>query len=396
MIRHLLRLIWNRKRANALVIVEIFLAFLVVFFVATLGLSFWRDLSRPVGFAHDNVWYLTLNADNERFWYTDQIPVLQQVLRELARMPEVAAATAADGLPFDGNTNIHANDDTGVLFRAQHVTVTPGFSDVFRIALVAGRWFEESDAALAYSPVVVDRDMVRAVFGEKDPLGQTLPIGRFRDERRVIGVVDEFRKDGELGKREVEPFVFEMAPPTDTTVFLPNFAIRLAAGTEAGFEEELTRRVEALAPEWSVHVQTLDLLRRSKLRLRIAPLAAFAIVAAFLLMMVALGLLGVLWQNVTRRTHELGLRRAVGAHRGQVHRQILIEVLWIASLGAAAGLIVVVQLPLLQLLTFLTPGVLLGGALVSLITIFALAIGCGLYPGWLATQVEPAEALHHE
>jgi putative ABC transport system permease protein len=137
-------------------------------------------------------------------------------------------------------------------------------------------------------------------------------------------------------------------------------------------------------------------VRRRELRLRLSPLVAAAIVAGFLLLMVGLGLVGVLWQNVTRRTQELGLRRAVGAHRGSVHRQILLELMLITTIGIALGVITVIQLPLLAVWEFLTMPVMVAGLAVALLTIYLIAALAGFYPSWMATRVQPAEALHYE
>ncbi len=119
-------------------------------------------------------------------------------------------------------------------------------------------------------------------------------------------------------------------------------------------------------------------------------------VAVFLMIMVGLGLIGVLWQNVTQRTREIGLRRATGAHRGQIRRQILGELWILTALGLALGVIVLVQLPLLDLVGFLPATVFWTGMGLAVVAIYTLATVSGVYPAWLATRIQPAEALHYE
>jgi putative ABC transport system permease protein len=106
-------------------------------------------------------------------------------------------------------------------------------------------------------------------------------------------------------------------------------------------------------------------------------------------------LVGVLWQNVTQRTREIGLRRAKGATQQHVHAQILGELFVLASIGVFLGFIVVVQFPLLDLIG-IEARVFAFGLGVSLVLIYALTLTAGLYPSWLATKVQPAEALHYE
>ena len=123
---------------------------------------------------------------------------------------------------------------------------------------------------------------------------------------------------------------------------------------------------------------------------------AAVVLLSFLLLMVALGLTGVLWQNVTQRMREIGLRRAKGATTGRIHRQILGEVAILTSLAVAVGAAVVVQFPLLDLLGFVSAGVFASSLVLSAAAIYVLALLCALHPGRLATRIHPAEALHYE
>ena len=125
-------------------------------------------------------------------------------------------------------------------------------------------------------------------------------------------------------------------------------------------------------------------------------ISVVAIVAFFLLLMVALGLLGVLWQNLLQRTREVGLRRAAGASRSAVHRQVLFEQVILTSFGVLLGVIVVVQVPILELVGFIRPQVFAGGLLFAMAAIYLLSTFCALYPGFLASRVQPAEALRYE
>jgi putative ABC transport system permease protein len=111
------------------------------------------------------------------------------------------------------------------------------------------------------------------------------------------------------------------------------------------FEQALAKRLHEIAPQWSFEIRTLDQMRESALKKPLDVLALGGIVGAFLLLMSGLGLLGVLWQNVTRRAHEIGLRRAMGASRADIGRQVLLEVALTTTLGLVPCLLLVVQLP---------------------------------------------------
>jgi putative ABC transport system permease protein len=114
------------------------------------------------------------------------------------------------------------------------------------------------------------------------------------------------------------------------------------------------------------------------------------------MLMVALGLTGVVWLNVTQRTREIGLRRAKGATARRIHRQILGELVVMTTLALAAGLVVVVQFPLLDLIAAVRPAVYAAGVVLSALAVYALTLVFGWYPSRLATAVQPAEALRYE
>jgi putative ABC transport system permease protein len=155
----------------------------------------------------------------------------------------------------------------------------------------------------------------------------------------------------------------------------------------------------AVAGEWSFEVQPLDAVRRDKLRQYTIPLALVGTIAGFLLMMVGLGLTGVVWQSVTQRIREFGLRRAKGATITNVRTQVLVEMVIMTSIALVVGVILVAQLPLLPIprdLQLIPAAVFLASIGISVACIYLLTLACGWYPSRLATKIQPAEALHYE
>jgi putative ABC transport system permease protein len=126
------------------------------------------------------------------------------------------------------------------------------------------------------------------------------------------------------------------------------------------------------------------------------PLVIGAVVAGFLILMVGLGLVGVLYQNVVRRTSELGLRRALGASGASVRRQVLAELLALTTLAVILGAVVFLQTPLLGLAAAIPAVVVVEAVVLAAAMIYAFVALCGAYPSWLATRVQPARALQHD
>jgi putative ABC transport system permease protein len=397
-IRHLLKLVWNRKRANALLIAEIFISFIVIFAVLTAGITYGSGWSRPLGYDWNNVWDVSMEFDID---YGDAgaaqdkrlRPQVKRMMDEIRSFPEVEAVGASNTPPYAFSTSEGIWKIKGKQVRLIWDDVTDGFADAMKVQLVRGRWFTAEDDAALDQPVVIDANTAKALYGNADPIGEKL-----EDEPRplrIIGVVKEFRKNGEVGSPM--NLIFRRVAMNGNYGRLPShLLVRVRPGTAAEFEEKLVSRLDAVAPEIVFKVRHMDQMRDRALRSRLGPVLAGAVVALFLVLMVALGLTGVLWQNVTRRTREIGLRRAMGAAGSTVHRQILIEVALLATIALILGSIIVLQLPVLGAFAVVTPSAFTIGFIGALATIYALTILCGLYPSWLASRLQPADALRYE
>lgn len=400
MTRHLLKLVWNRKRANALMILETCVSFLVVFAVLTLGLFFLDNYRRPLGFEWQNVWDVRLGFGQSEAKPGPELAAQQatfeRLLAEVRSFDTVEAAASSAVVPFDqgGWAGIYKID--GRPLDVDVDVVAEGFDKAMGLQMVAGRWFDKADSAVAWNPIVIDRDLARAAYGSADPVGRQFgepPPG----ERpfRVIGVVSDFRKAGELMPNG--NFMFQLQRLDGPDDRLPrHLLVRVRPGTPAAFEEELVKRMQAVAPDWSFEVRSLPQLRTTAFRFFLTPLIAAGTVAFFLLLMVGLGLIGVLWQNLLRRTREIGLRRAAGASRAAVHRQVILEQLLLTTLGVAIGTLLVIQVPILDLIGVLSRTVFAGGLALALAVIYLISVLCVLYPSSLAARVQPAEALRYE
>lgn len=396
MIKHLLKLVWNRKRANALIVAEIFVSFLVVFTVLTGAVTLFGGWLRPIGFDYANVWDVRLELDGRHPEERDpQLhATVMRMLDEARSFPEVesAAVSATPALSFSRAESSRTVD--GRKLTIVHDEVSDEFRDVMRLEVVRGRWFSAEDDAAQLQPVVLDTNAARTLFGDADPVGRIVEDGR-EAQFRVVGVVNEFRKDGEVGLPLNMTFR-RLAPDGRYGILGNHILVRLRPGTPAGFEEQLITRLQQVAPEISMRVRHMDQMHRTFLRMRMAPIVIGAVVGTFLIAMVTLGLTGVLWQNVTRRTREIGLRRAMGASGPGVRTQILVEVALLTTVALVAGLVVAIQLPILGMFKLVTPAAFATGLAAAIASIYGLTLLCGLYPSWLASRLEPADALRYE
>jgi putative ABC transport system permease protein len=395
-IRHLLKLVWHRKRSTGLLMLEIAVSFLVVFTIALFALRAGSNWRRPLGFEWQDVWAVEVdpNTTSDAEWGPAEAARMRSLLAEARGLPHVEAAAGMFIIPYELSW---ANGDVRHGQRRAEIYIdeaTDGLDATMRMPLVAGRFFGPQDEGSNPPVAVLNRRLARELFDGADAVGQV--VNWAEHDYRVVGVVEDLRQAGELSS-PANHFIVRMASGDAKSRPPRQLLLRVAPGTPATFEQEVLTRLAPVVPGWSLGVQPLSHLRHTRLQLSLVPLLAGGVVAGFLLLMVGLGLLGVLWQNVTRRTRELGLRRAAGASRAAVHRQVLLELVLITSLAVAPALLLVLQLPLLSSLGFtLEPGVLVAAVVTALLVIYALAMLCGFYPSRMATRLPPAEALRWE
>src|SRR6476469_11189838 len=180
MLRHLFRLIWNRKRSNLLLLSEIFFSFVVLFGVSTLLFNFGRNYTQPFGFDHHNVWRLNIAAGQG-----DKMPraQLDDVLRQVRALPGVQDITLTSfNTPFRFST---MNDDfargTKKVRAVDRYDADDRYGPLYGLKLREGRWFNSSDDAATRPLAVISQNTRDALFGPGEPA-----VGKlFRTDHQV-------------------------------------------------------------------------------------------------------------------------------------------------------------------------------------------------------------------
>jgi putative ABC transport system permease protein len=428
MTRHLVRLIWNRKRQNLLLTLEIFCSFLVVFVVALVGLTFTVNARGALGFDIDRVWTIDVSRPRtfagqeaedvvaatearERAIFTR----LMAALREQPQIETVAGAFTGPYVNSSWGSGLTTADGRQVDYLYNRVT--DDFTTVLSMPIVAGRGFSrEDDAAGEVDPVLINLRMARTIFGDVDPVGKIIPekadpharSDRPQRRKRVVGVIEAFRQHGKYSAAEnvlFERMSLQVGMPAGRNRLAihgvpERMLIRVKPGTTAALEPVLVRRLQREAADWSFEIATMDSLRERNHREYLVPLAVLAVIAGFLLLMVILGVSGVIWQSVTVRLREFGLRRATGASGVSVRRQVFAEMAVMTTFAVVAGVALLGQIPFLplprELLVVVDKAVFAGAVALSAAAIYCLTLACGWYPSRLASRIPPADALRYE
>jgi putative ABC transport system permease protein len=398
MLRHLLQLTWKRKSRNLMLSLEILLAFAIVFGIAAFGLRFWQLYREPIGFDGADTWSVTMLFSDVP---ADAIPpdTYDLLRRSLLELPEVRAVGFATHAPYTLSTWTmnFKSPQIGTSVLSDTIEVSDDVPAALGMPLVAGRWFDAADEGRPELPAVLNRRMAAVLFPGRPALGQRFMSAEAGTPStyRVVGIVEDFRNKGPF--MTPTNFVIARFAPHTSQSRVRTILLKVAPGTPRAFETKLNQRLKAVRNDWSYEIAPLTAMRATLLKEQLVPMAVVAVIAAFMLVMVAFGLFGVLWQNTTRRIPEIGLRRALGASAGSIYRQIVFEQLLLCSMASAAALVLLVQLPLTGALgDTLNWPVFAGAALLSTAVIYLLSLACSLYPGWRASRLDPAAALHYE
>lgn len=424
MTRHLIRLMWNRKRQNMLLIVEMLVAFLVVVAVSVTALHTTYNAARPLGFVPDDVWTLdvgrgvgrsvTLPDQQERDRET-----FRQIMAEVNAHPAVERASGAFTGPYrwySWSWDLNLENRPSMLVGVNRAD--DQFAEALGIGLTHGRWFTREDDVIQASnrePVVINRKLAMDIFGREDVVGEVIPEVELKQtsgeggtganrivarSKQIVGVIDDFRQFGEISTPSPVLFYRRTIDAPEGFLELPDIVLmKMRPGTTAAAEEALLRRLRSLAPTWSFGVQPLSVLRESMLREHAVHIAILTIVGGAMMLMVALGLTGVVWQSVTQRMREFGLRRAQGATGLGVGRQVVAELVVLASFAMVGGGLLLLQIPLLPLpreAMVVPRPVFLAGVVLAVVAVYFVTILCAWYPSRLAARVAPADALRYE
>lgn len=407
MIRHSVKLLWRRKGPNALLILEIAVSFLVVFAVCLGALTAWANARHPIGFDRENLWAVAISVGGTEPGRVSvksstgpggelvDGDVSRRLLRETQALPEVASAALIENAPYEMSESESRMTIAGKVVSTETLIASDELAETLDLDLVEGRFFERSDEAAHWVPRVVNARLARELFGDESAVGRSLGEGDDGREQRIVGVVRNLRRKGELA-RPGNLLLIRQPGDEARTLPLRNLLVRVEPGVPRAWERELVERLEGLAIGVSVRVRSVEELRAIRHQFTLVPLLVGSGLATFMLLMVVLGLLGVLWQDVTRRRSELGLRRALGADASAIHRQVMGELLVLVAAGLLGGGLVIAQLPLFGIDEAVGVGVFLVAIALAAVLTAGLAALAGVRPSRLATRIQPAAALHHE
>ena len=401
----------RHKVRGALVVTEVALAFVLLTGAGLLIRSFFQMQQVDTGFDSTNVLTAGLPIPEKRFPDPVQLNTyLREVVSKVEAMPGVRDVALTSALPMQGwgYGMPFQRADKPMVDRANRRAcffkmVSPSYFRTLGMKVRKGRTLGEHDAKGAPFVTVINETMVRLYFKGEEPVGKRILVQEIVPGKtqlgpevswEVVGVVADEKVDN-LGGRGDNPGMYvsnEQSP-----VFYQALVVR-AAMDPAGLKQSLGRAIHEINKDQSLtEVKTLEQIKAESMasnRLQSLLLTVFAAIAVLL---AAIGIYGVISYSVEQRTHEIGIRAALGASKGDLVRLILRSGMAMAGIGLVLGF--GGAFGLTRLLTNLLFGVgerdpMTLGAVAGLLAGVAL-LACYI-PARRATKVDPMVALRYE
>ena len=335
---------------HALVLAEFALALTLLAAAGLAVHSFWNLTHVDMGFKTDHILTFDLPMPTVRLKTPEQITAFyRQLIERVQALPGITAASASTGMPVEGTNFGMPFDIVGkpVADRSQRPgagfnMVTPGFFPTFGIRISRGRAFTEADAAGGLPVAVVNSTFVKRYFPNVDPLTQRISVEQLIPgvtnlgppiDWQIVGVYENVRNGGPKGDGFPEIDVPFAQSPWPTVAM----AVR-TAGNPDNMSKGIAAVIRSVDPDLPMaDVKTMDQLLEESLggeRFGAVLFGGFAFIA---LCLAAFGIYGVMSFAVAQRTHEIGLRMALGAGQSQVLGLILKEGMTLGFIGLLIG-----------------------------------------------------------
>jgi putative ABC transport system permease protein len=392
----------NRLR-SVLVVAEVALSLVLLVGAGLMVRSFAKLQHVNSGIKPENV--LTVEVPLPRAKYpadAQQAAFFQQLVARVGALPGASSVAAVSGLPLRSGWGRSLTVEGRPLLSVgqapsiQHSVVTPNYFRTMGIPLIEGRDFTDADAAGAMRVTIVDERLAREYWPGSSALGKRIRFGPPESNEPwhtivgVVGAVRHERLDRETRQSIYVPYL--QIPVRGMTVTV------LTTGNPLGLAGAVRQQVLALDKDQPVtNVMTMDEVISRSVWLQRFYAMLFGIFAAVALILAAVGIYGVMSYAITQRTHEIGIRMALGAGRRNVLKLALAQGMRLALTGVAFGLGAAYGLTrLMSGLLFNVSATDLGTfASLALLLIGVTLLACYI-PARRATKVDPLVALRYE
>lgn len=407
---------------SSLVVAEVATTLVVLIFAGLMIRSFYKLQQVNPGFSHERLTSFSVSLPQKKY-STEEMrsSFYNRLMENIRALPGVESAAAASGLPLGNNgwQTSFVIDGQPVPPREQiplmeACLVTPDYFKAMNIPVLRGRVFSDRDdrshlagrdlskmnenerSAAGINSIVIDEEFAKRYWPNEDPVGKRVRLGQEADAPKleVIGVVGRVKMESlnQNSDRVQGYFAFNQIPQGGMTVIIkgasdPNQLILSARNA-----------VKEIDPDQPIYSpRTMNEIRAESVQGEKLTLTLLSLFAGIALVLAIVGIYGVMSYSVTQRTHEIGIRMAVGARPRDVFKMILGHGMKLALIGVGLGLLLafIVTRFMATMLFGVEPTDATTFGAITAILIGVALLACYL-PGRRATKVEPTISLRYE
>jgi putative ABC transport system permease protein len=389
-----------RKRLrNVLVIIEAALSVVLLICAGLLMKSFMQIQNVDLGFNPDSILTVKVTAPVDKYSEPQNVREVQKTILEKVRaIPGVQHAALTSLIPMGPGNSMTAMSTEGPpspnmrkLFAPSYRIVSPSYFKTMKIQLLKGQYFSDTHPGKS---LIIDEFVMRKFWHDQDPIGVNVFISGFEGTFEVIGVVHHVKSLAI--DEEAFPMIYlsnlEVSPEFST------YVLAKTSGSPMTFASAIQKSVVQVDPNLvignSMPLQGIVSESLSQRRFNMVILAVFAGVA---LILATIGLYSVISYSVSQRSHEIGIRMALGAGKHDVVKMVVKEGMMLVIIGVAIGIALSVASTrmLAALLYFVSPT---DAMIFQVCAIFFLVLGIlsAYIPARRASALDPVLALRHE
>jgi predicted permease len=402
-----------RHRAQGIfVVIEMALALVLLAGTGLMIRSLMKLWSVDPGFDPHNVLTFFVSSPSMESSADAERARWRAITDKLTAIPGVTAASLSAGaMPMEGDSEvpfwIEGHPKPAVpaeMKQTLFYTVQPDYLKAMRIPLKRGRFLTSSDNEHSAPVTVIDERFAKMAFGNEDPIGKQVNfdiLGAHAEIVGVVGHVNQWGLDSDATASIQAQCYLQMAQVPDRFVPIVSTHLGAVLRSEAAPMSQvpsIRRSLQQVNGQMVVFgAQTMDDVISNSLAARRFSMVLLGIFSALALVMACVGIYGVIAYLVGQRTHEIGVRMALGAGRGDVLRMVVGAGAKMALIGVGIGLIAAVVLTrvmanMLFGISSHDPLTFIGVAFLLIL----IAVAATYIPAWRAAKVNPTVALHYE
>jgi len=393
----------SHRLRRGLIVVESALALMLLAGAGLMIRTVQELINLDPGFRPDHIVTTRMTLAGPQWTDERQEAFRADLVERLKALPGVRNAALTFALPIDGSqwNSIFIVEGKPVPERAQlpaaaFTPVSTGYFETVGMRLLEGRTFTSGDTAKSQTVVVINETLAKRLWPGEDPIGRHLKQGWPEDKtawREVIGIVADVKFNGLTNDTPLQAYLPLTQEPMRTLAIAARTAVD--PGSVAPAIESVVHQMDKDMPVYLT--RTMDDVLAASIALQRTSRIVFVTFAVVALVLAAVGLYGVVAQGVTERTHEIGVRMALGAQQRSVVSMVIQQGLSMAIVGSVIGIAGAIALSrwiqgLLFNVKATDPTTL---TVVAAVLLAAGGAAC-LVPAWSAARVDPIKALRTE